>query len=61
MHEIYLSLEGADNEQINFATELKNLDKGTKTTEKKKKMISFFLALFFSAREKFLMTLTADY
>ena len=61
MHEIYLSLEGADNEQINFATELKNLDKGTKTTEKKKNMISFFLALFFSAREKFLMTLTADY
>ena len=60
MHEIYLSLEGADNEQINFATELKNLDKGTKTTEKKN-MISFFLALFFSAREKFLMTLTADY
>ena len=36
MHEIYLSIEGADNEQINFATELKNLDKGTKTTEKKK-------------------------
>ena len=33
MHERYLSLKYADNEQIKFANELKNLDKGVKLIE----------------------------
>ena len=34
IHEGYLSLEDADDEQCNFAAKLKNLDKGQKTIEK---------------------------
>ena len=50
VHEGYLSLEEADDEQSNFAAKLKNLDKGKKYIEKE-----FFLnnlGLLFSAREK---------
>ena len=52
IHDGYLSLQDADNEQNNFATELKNFVKGTKAIEKK-----YFLnelGLYFSAREKVL-------
>ena len=34
IHERYLSLKDADDEQSNFAAELKNLDEGIKTIEK---------------------------
>ena len=34
VHEGYLSLESADNEQSIFATELKNVDKDIKTVDK---------------------------
>ena len=34
IHEVCLSLEGAENKQNNLATELKNFDKGIKTIEK---------------------------
>ena len=34
IHERYLSLKDADDEQSNFAAELKNLDEGKKTIEK---------------------------
>ena len=34
IHEGYLSLENVDNKQSNFAIELKNFEKGTKTLEK---------------------------
>ena len=34
IRERYLSLKDADDEQSNFAAELKNLDEGKKTTEK---------------------------
>ena len=34
IRERYLSLKYADDEQSNFAAELKNLDEGKKTTEK---------------------------
>ena len=37
IHDGYLLLEEADNKQSNFANELKNFKKGTKTLEKKKK------------------------
>ena len=49
MHEGYLSLKDADKKQSNFATELKNFDKGIKTIE-----TSLFdqLRIFFSAGEK---------
>ena len=33
-YEWYLSLQNADNKQSNFATELKNFDKGIKTFER---------------------------
>ena len=35
IHEGHLSVEGADNKQSNFANELNNFDKGTKTLDKK--------------------------
>ena len=34
IHEGHLSIEGADNKQSNFANELENFDKGTKTLDK---------------------------
>ena len=49
-HEGHLSLKDADNKQSNFVNELKNFDKGIKTT--KKKLIN--LGLLFSARENVL-------
>ena len=48
IHEERLSLEDFDNEQSNFATKLKNFDKGIK------KSLSKNFALLFSAREKVL-------
>ena len=52
MHEGYLSLEDADDQQSNFAAKLKNLDKGKK--QLKKCFLQNNLGLFFRAREKLL-------
>ena len=59
MLEGYFSLEDADNEQSNFVNELKNIDKGIKTVEKK-----FFLeslGLLLVQEKTFLIVLKADY
>ena len=58
IHEGYLSLKEADDEQNNFAAKLKNLGKGEKSTEK-----SFFklLKTIIYCKKKFLITLKADY
>ena len=50
IHEVYLSLKDADNEQRNCAAKIKNLNKGKKNNWK----IVFLnnLGLFFSARQK---------
>ena len=45
MHEGYLSLEDADDQQSNFAAKLKNLDKGKK--QLKKCFLQNNLGLFF--------------
>ena len=50
MHEGYLSLENANLKQSNFVIELKNIEKGTKTLEKKSFLNN--LGLFFIAREE---------
>ena len=59
IHEEHLSIEKADNKRSNFANKLKNFDKGIKINDK----MSFLnnLGLLFSAREKFLIVLKADY
>ena len=50
IHEGNLSIEKADNKQSNFAYELKNFEKSTKTLEKKSLLNN--LGLLFSAREQ---------
>ena len=60
IHEGFLSLKNADEEQSNFATKIKNLDKDWKNKLK----ISFFknnLGLLFRAKKKFLIPLRAIY
>ena len=52
IHEGYLSLKDADNEQSKFANNLKNIDKGINSIEKK--LFPSNIRLFFTAREKFL-------
>ena len=47
-----MSIEGADNKQSNFANELNNFDRGTKTLDKKSFLNN--LGLLFSARENVL-------
>ena len=51
-HEGYLSLENADHKQSNFAIELKNFEKDTKTLAKKYLLNN--LRSLFCAREKVL-------
>ena len=59
IHEEHLSTEKADNKRSNFANKLKNFDKGIKINEKRSFLNN--LGLLFSAREKFLIVLKADY
>ena len=59
IHDGYLSLQDADNEQNNFATELKNFVKGTKAIEKKYFLNELDYILV--QGKKFLLTLYADY
>ena len=59
IHEENLSIEKADNKGSNFANKLKSFDKGMKINEKRSFLNN--LGLLFSAREKFLIVLKADY
>ena len=54
IHEGYLSLEDADDEQYNLVAKLNNLDKGTRELKKWKRGFFNNLGLLFSAREKLL-------
>ena len=64
IHEERLSLEDFDNEQSNFATKLKNFDKGIKAFEKeylsKKSLFLKTLHYFLVQEKKFLITLKAE-
>ena len=57
-HKKYLSLENNNLKQSNFATELKNFEKGKKTLEKKYFLDN--LVSLTSARKKFLIALKSD-
>ena len=53
IHEVCLSLEGAENKQNNLATELKTFDKGIKTIEKfgaRVKVLNNFKSRLFTTR-----------
>ena len=52
LQEGHLSIKGADNKESNFADQLKNFDKGTKTLDKKSFLHNF--GLLFSTKEKVL-------
>ena len=54
IHEGHLSLKDADDEQSNFAAQIKNLGKGKKKKKIEKEFFKNNLGLSFSARENVL-------
>ena len=61
INEGHLSIGKADNKQSNFAKELKNFDKGTKSLDKKYFLNNLGLLFISSSYLKFFISLKADY